>query len=175
MKMNRILTLVGCGLFLIACRGLPDRVTNTGYEGTWQRGNERVRSRLAIVKHNGEYLVRPDKTSADGTVKMKCDWDGKCEEFVEGEKTSDLTFRAWIAEERGYLRIECKGQVYAPSQLDIHYIHELKVRKQGTNLRSWTILDQNGEYAFREGAQRNLTKICDYVRDPPEGWRPQSG
>jgi hypothetical protein len=161
-----VLVLPGCG-------GGADRVSDTGYEGTWQRGNERVTSTLAIVRHEGEYLVRWTKTSADGTVKLNCDWQGQCAEFVEGEKTSEYAFRAWVDEERGNLRLECKGRVHEPLPLDVHFIDELVVRKKGLLLRSHTLMDENGTYEFKKGPKRELRKVSDDVLDPPQGWRPR--
>jgi len=154
-----IVALLACG-----CRGLPDVVTDTGYEGTWRRGN--------IVRHEGEYRVRLSKTTEDGQSRIRCDWSGQCEEFVEGMKTSDYTFRLWLDEERGHLRLECTGQVFEPSPLEIHYIHELVVTPKGRALKSYTLLDVNGTYEFKKGPRRTLRKVSDHVTDPPDGWRP---
>ena len=173
--MIRVASIFLAALLLVGCGGLPDEVSDTGYQGTWERGNERVTSTLAIVKHEGRYLVRWNKNSADGTVKVRCSWDGECEEFVEGEKTSDYSFRVWIDEERGNLRLECTGKVHQPSPLDVHYIDELVVKRQGSVLLSYTLSNLQRTYAFKEGPKRRLQKISDHVMDPPHGWHPPSG
>jgi len=175
--MIRILALASITLVAVGCGGggLPDVISDTGYQGTWQRGNERVKSTIAIVEVDGEHLFRWNITSADGKWNVKCSWEGVCEEFVDGEKTSDYAFRAWMDDESGYLRVECNGQVHRPSSLEIHYIDELIPRKQGLVLRSHTIEDTEGTYEVGSGPRRDFTKISDHVAEPPGGWSPPSG
>jgi hypothetical protein len=173
--MTRILALASITLVVAGCGGgLPDVVSDTGYQGTWQRGNERVKSTISIVEVRGEYLFRWSKTSADGKVKVNCTWDGPCQEFVDGEKTSDYTFRAWKDPESGHLRVECHGKVYRPTPLDVYYVDELIARKgkNGLVLRSHTIEDAHGTYEIGSGPRRDFTKVSDYVAEPPEGWSP---
>ena len=59
-----------------------------------------MQSTVAIVEVEGRYLFRWGVTSADGKWQVKCSWEGQCEEFVDGEKTSDYAIRTWIEEER---------------------------------------------------------------------------
>jgi hypothetical protein len=162
-------------IVLCGCGGLPDVVTDTGYQGTWRRGNERTQSELAIVEHEGEYRMRLSRTTSDRQTNIRCDWSGNCEEFVEGMKTSEYKFRVWIDEERGNLRLECKGQVFEPAPLDVHYIHELVVMPKGHVLKSYTVLDADGTYEFKKGPRRRLHKVSDHVTDPPDGWSPPAG
>jgi hypothetical protein len=174
--MIRILALASITLLAVGCGGgLPNVVSDTGYQGTWQRGNERVTSTIAIVNVDGDYRFRWSVTSADGKRKVKCSWEGLCEEFVEGEKASDYTFRTWTDEESGHLRVECNGNVYRPTPAEVHYIEELIVGKKGLALRSYTIEDMDGTYEVRKGPRRKFTKVSDHVAEPPEGWSPPSG
>jgi hypothetical protein len=175
--MNRIFALATITLVAMGCGGggLPDVVTDTGYQGTWQRGNERVKSTIAIVEVEGEYLFRWSVNSADGKWKVTCDWNGRCEEIIDGEKASEYAFRTWTDEESGQLRVECNGNIYGPPPVEVHYIDVLVPRKNGTVLRSHTIEDVNGTYEVGGGPRRDFTKISDHVAEPPEGWSPPSG
>jgi hypothetical protein len=170
--------VVGAFLALaVACGGgtLPDRVSDTGYEGTWERGNERIKTQLAFIKVDDGYRVRFDKRSADGRVRVQCDWEGSCVEFVDGEQTSTYRFRVWIDEETTLLRLECRGRVEKPTATDIYYLDQLQVRKQGLLLRAFTLEDNNGTYPYKEGPRFDLHKVSDHVPDPPDGWSPRRG
>ena len=106
---------LGCLLVaVVGCGGLPDGVSDTGYQGTWQRGNDRVKSTISIVEVDGEYLFRWAKTSVDGKARVQCEWEGTCAESFDGEKITDFKFRTWVDEESGLLRVECRGQTVAP-------------------------------------------------------------
>ena len=142
-----VLALACLALATSACGGLSDVVSDTGYQGTWQRGNERVQSTVSIVEVDGKHLFRWEKTSEDGRVKVRCGWQGPCEEFVDGEKVSDFTIRPWIDEETQRLRVECNGTTHSP-EVVIHYVDELVVMNNGLTLRSHTIEDTHGTYDF---------------------------
>lgn len=173
----RLLTVgVTVAALAAACGGggLSRRVSDTGYEGTWERGNERIYSRLSFVKLDDGYHVRYEKRSADGRIRVECGWDGRCEEFVDGERTSSYSFRVWIDEESKLLRLECRGQVEKPTATEIHYVDQLEVQKQGLLLRAFTLEDNNGTYAYKAGPSFKLDKISDDVPNRPAGWRPRS-
>ena len=168
--------LLGCLLLAaVGCGGLPDEVSDTGYQGTWQRGNDRVKSTISIVEVDGEYMFRWTKTSVDGKSRATCDWEGTCAEYFDGEKASDSVFRTWVDEESGLLRVECRGQTYQPETSELFYIDELKLIKKGLAVRSRTIEDLNGRYEGSKRPLRDFTKISDHVLDPPPGWTPPSG
>jgi hypothetical protein len=174
--MNRWLLLGS--IALVACGGgggLPDVVSDTGYQGTWRRGTERLQSTIAIVEVDGRYRFRWNKTTADGTWTVNCDWEGRCEEFVDGEKTSDYVFRVWVAEETGHLRVECTGTVHRPTAREVYSVEELIPRKQGLVLRAHTIGDAGSTYEVGAGPRRDFAKISDHVLEPPEGWSPPAG
>ncbi len=164
-----------CALLLaMACKGggLPPEVSDTGYEGTWQRGGDQVKSTLAIARVGDEFLFRWSISSTDGLREVRCGWDGRCKEFVDGEQTSTYAFRTWIDESSGRLRVECKGKVERPTPLEIHYIDELVLKKEGLLLRSFTIEDHERSYEPGQGPRRNFGKISDAIEDPPAGWTP---
>jgi len=149
-------------------------VSDTGYTGTWEKGNERTRSRLAIVEWNGQYLVRKSVESADGTHKLRCDWSGDCEEFVDGEKTSEYTFRTWVDQKLKRLRIECHGTITKPTPLELHYVDELVLKDDGLRIRART-LEQQGQKLTKGLPKRDYRKISNSVSDPPAGWSAEPG
>ena len=149
-------------------------VSDTGYSGTWERGTEVVKSRLAIVELGGAYHVRWTRLSADGRWKTLCDWNGRCEEFVDDEKTSDYTFKAWVDPDSQLLRVECTGFVQKPNEAHFHWIDELLVKDDGRRLVARTLEEQGRVY---EGTKpkRNFKKVSNDVEDPPPGWSPPRG
>jgi hypothetical protein len=153
-------------LALLPC-GCGPQVSDTGYEGTWQRGNERARSTIEIVKRGDEYLFRWSVDSTEGGRVVHRDWEGSCEEFVDGVKTSEYTFRTWTTP-AGLLRVECKGKMVEPEPAEVHYIDQLRVKPGGRTLTVAT-LEQDGD-SFREGKKprRTFTKVSDAVGDPPQ-------
>jgi len=163
-------------LLVLGCGGdaLPPEVSDTGYEGTWQRGNERIKSRVSIVEVDGRYLFRYAKFSADGRVRVNCTWEGECEESSDGEVVARYKFETSLNEQAGRLRVECTGRIEGQNPMDVHYVDELVVIKKGLQLRSFTILDINGAYEFGNGPRVDLPKLSDHVTDPPPGWSPRS-
>ncbi len=163
--------VLGCALAmtvaLLAGCDAPVRVSDTGYVGTWTRGNDRVSSTIAIY-HDGErYRFRWFVHSKDGKWSVRCDWDGQCEEFVDGEKTSVYTFRTWTEETTGHLMVECTGRVWKPREVEIHYVDELVLADEGRTLWSYTL--ERGGQRFEGDARprRQFRKVSDAVANPP--------
>jgi hypothetical protein len=173
---RKTVSWLGCLLILSGCAGgLPDEVSDTGYTGTWQRGSDRAKSTFSIVEIDGEYLLRWDKRSDDGKVQVDCDWQGRCEESVEGEKTSEYRLRAWIDEGSGLLRMAFQGEVYRPTPAEFDHVDELRLRDDGLTLRFRRIEDRIRAFDPQRPPVRDYRKISDHVADPPEGWSPPSG
>ena len=86
---------------------------------------------------------------------------------MDGQKTSDYVFRAWMDSETDHLMVECHGKVFKPKKLDIHYVDELVLEPGGLGLWSYTV--EKGESRFEqfEGPKRFLVKVSDDVLDPP--------
>ena len=166
-----MLLALGCG-----GEGLSSAVSDTGYEGTWQRGNEQVKSRLSIVKMDGRYMFRHSKLSPDGKVRIDCSWEGQCEEFSDGESIAHYQFDASFNEQSGRLRVECTGRIEGgQNPQDLHYVDELVVVKKGLRLRAFRLLDNDKTYEFGAGPRVELSKLSDEVLDPPPGWAPRGG
>ena len=167
-----VVLLVLSAALATACSRGP-KVSDTGYEGTWQRGGGSATSTIAIVKQGDDYLFRWTLDSEDGRWIVRCNWDGVCEEHVDGEKTSDYTFRTWV-EPTGFLRIECKGKVTRPKPLDVHYIDQLRVKEGGLRMSSATMEQGETRYYKMKKPKRMYTKVSDAVENPPTDRKPAS-
>jgi hypothetical protein len=142
-------------------------VSDTGYVGTWSRGNDRVRSTIAIAERDGTYLFRWGKESSDGRVKVRCDWDGNCVELSDGLEVARYHFRPWIDPASGRLRVECRGTIFTAEKPEVHYIDELEVRDDGKRLVAYTVERAGQQYSGRGRPRFKFTKVSDTVTDPP--------
>lgn len=159
-----------CGFWLamLALAGCRAEPTNTGYVGTWSRGSGPVRSMLAIVADGDAYRVRWTLESDDDTRRVRCDWEGECEEFIEQDRISKFTLTPSIDPDSGNLRIECNGTAYVPEETAMHYLDELTLRSRGKKMIAHT-LEEAGQVWTREDREprRIFQKISDDVADPP--------
>lgn len=156
-------------VFVTGCIEGPDTApTDTGYVGTWSRGNERAQSIVSIVREGEDYRFRWKVISENGGWYVNCDWDGRCEEFAEdGVKISDLQFRPYVHPDTGHLMVEVTQQVHVDPPRDVHYIDELVVEPGGQSMWSYTV-ERNGEtYEGEFRPKRKLDKISDSVAAPP--------
>jgi hypothetical protein len=161
------LGLLGCALVLTAC---GPRISDTGYTGTWSREGSDVVTTISIANVDGEYLFRWGRETLDGVVQVRCDWDGLCEENVDGEPVATYQMHAWIDDESGLLRVECRGRRIdrEGGEVEVHYLDELVVRNDGKRLVS-RVRGRNGEIFEGLGhGRRVFEKISDSVVDPPE-------
>ncbi|HEX5045420.1 MAG TPA: hypothetical protein VFV75_21190 [Candidatus Polarisedimenticolaceae bacterium] len=150
-----------------AVLGCGPQISDTGYTGTWARGSERSRSTIAIHREGDRYLFRWKVDSPDGKWRVRCDWNGQCEEQVEGEKTSEYRFTTRTDPATGHLLVQCTGRVTKPKQLDISYLDELVVEPGGRVLWSYTL--QRGGERFQGEARpkRSFDKVSDEVGELP--------
>lgn len=153
---------------LVGCGG-PAEVKDTGYVGTWSRGSDYVRSTLAIVRDGESYRVRWHLTSQDGGREVRCDWQGVCEESVEGKKVADFKLTPAVDPESGHLRIEMRGTAYKPEAVELHFIDELtlRARPKGTELVARTLEESGKRFERDEQPKRIFRKVTDTVDDPP--------
>jgi hypothetical protein len=150
---------------LVGCSSAP---TNTGYEGTWVRG-EAVRSTLEIARSGESYLVRWTLTTANNDRTVLCDWDGVCVETVKGEKQADFTLTPSVDPESENLMIELRGTAYNPVETEMHFLDELVVRPRGMRLVAHTLVEGEQTFVRGEGQPRRIfDKLKDSVEEPPE-------
>ncbi len=156
---------------LSGCTVRP-QISNTGFTGTWARsgGMDTFHSQVSIIQDGGRYLFRWRLDSNDGTWHVRCGWDGKCEEFLDGAKVADYAFDVRERPEGG-LTIECTRVPVRKEVKGYHYTDVLEVDLSGKSLVSYTV-ELNGDRFAKETATRKiLTKISDTVADPPIGTR----
>lgn len=154
-------------LCLLGLPGCEPHVSDTGYAGTWTRGSARSQSTIAIHKDSDRYLFRWKVDTADGKWRVRCDWEGRCEEHVNGEKVGEYEFDTRVDPASGRLRVECTGNVTKPKPLAIHYVDELVLEPGGRVLWSYTL--QRGGQTFEGEARprRSFHKVSDDVGELP--------
>jgi hypothetical protein len=151
---------------LLASCGRP-RVSDTGYAGTWVRGNERVRSSLAIVRAQGGWRTRIGVKAADGTYAIASDWDGRGEEAQDGAKIRDLAFRTTADPATGHLHVECTGTPVGSTGRPMHYVDEVVVEPGGLTLSVYTEERDGTRFEGESRPRREFAKASDEVLDPP--------
>lgn len=155
---------------LLCLPGLPGcapRLSDTGYTGTWTRGSERSQSTIAIHKDSERYLFRWKVDTADGKWRVRCDWDGRCEEHVDGEKVAEYRFDTRLDPASGSLLVECTGNVTKPKPLAVHYVDELVLEPGGRVLWSYTLLRGGQTFEGEARPRRSFHKVSDEVGEPP--------
>ena len=148
-----------------ACRGA--RVSDTGYVGTWSIGNERTRSVLAIVKSGDGYRVRPGVRTVDGSREVRCGWEGRCEEILDGASAFEWSLAARVDPGTGRLVVEIDARALAPGRVGFRIVDEFVVGPSGTALEAYT-LERSGQ-VFAAGARprRVYEKVSDQVEEAP--------
>ena len=150
--------LAGCG---------SSEPTNTGYTGSWSHGNQWVESTIYIWHDGEKYRFRWSSIAKDGGSEVICDWDGRCEEWLEGEKASEYNFKIWEDENTGFLMVRCEGEVYRPESLIVEYTDELVLTEDGLGLWSYTNYSKGVTYEGDHRPKRLLAKLSDTVPEPP--------
>jgi hypothetical protein len=159
------LALVGA----VASTACGPQISDTGYTGTWSKKGSNTQTTVAIVRDGEGYLFRWGRDSVDGRLKVRCDWEGNCEETFDGASTGRYKMRTWINEENGRLRVECRGTQldHAGNTVELHYVDELLVRANGMRLVSRLVERDGTELEGRGHGRRVFDKISDTVIDPP--------
>jgi hypothetical protein len=165
--------LVAVAIVLLAgCAGAPvdeaePEIPGAEYIGTWSRGSDVSRSMIAIYHDGEQWLFRWRVRTEEGNWRVDCDWDGHCEEFVDGEKVGDHYFEVWLDEATGHLMVECNVDVFKPRAYRAHFIDELVVENDGTTLWSYTVERNGTRYEGDARPRRTLEKTSDTVASPP--------
>jgi hypothetical protein len=144
--------------------------SNTGYTGTWKKqGSSYYNSTISIVRVGEEHRFRWTLRSTDGSWKVACGWEGPCEEFVDGEKTSEYTFRAWIDPATSHLMVEQKGSISKPERLDLHRIDEWVLAADGKEASVYTNESMGQKFEGDHRPKFSFVKVADTVANPPVG------
>jgi hypothetical protein len=158
-------------LALIAMEGLTlackPAVSDTGYVGTWVRGNEMNRSTVYLARFGDAYRFRWRVDSKDGKWRVSCDWEGNCTEEVDHQRAATYRFETRIDPATGHLLLECRGEVLRPKRLSVYYQDELVVAPGGRVL--WSFTNVRGDERFEGDARprRSFDKVSDEVGSLP--------
>jgi hypothetical protein len=162
-----MLALAALGL-VPAC-GVDTIRPDAGYRGTWSRGNERNVSILAITDIGGQWRFRWTKRSYDGKFAVLCDWDGHCEERLNGELTATYSIATRFENDRLYT--DTVEERVVPERRTFRYTDVMEVTDAGRTLWNYTT-DRDGQaYTGRERPQRSFAKVSDSIADPPRATR----
>ena len=162
-------SLAVLGLLVVAACG--PGVSDTGYTGNWSRQGLGLVTTVSIVRQGDGYLFRWGRESDDRRLQVRCDWAGECEEKIDGQTSARYHMRSWVDEESGLLRVEGRGLRWEGSEHEeeVHYVDELRVRRDGMLLVSRTIARDGVELEGRGHGRRIFEKTSDTVVDPPPG------
>jgi hypothetical protein len=155
---------------LSAC-GLPPMISNTGYCGTWSRGNDRNVSIVAIVQAGGRYRFRWTKRSFDGKLAITCDWDGRCEERLNRALVATYAIATSYDAQTGVLSTETVEDRIVPTKQTFRYTDVMEVKDGGLTLWNYTTERDGQRYENSARPMRSFSKVADSVADPPSGER----
>ena len=157
-------------LMLSSC-GLPPMISDTGYRGTWSRGNTRNVSIVAIAEVGGRWFFRWTKRSFDGKLTILCDWDSRCEERLDGKLIATYTITTRYDAASNVLSTDTLEERIAPAKQTFRYSDVMEVGDQGRTLWNFTT-DRDGQHYEGIGRpKRSFTKIANSVADPPRAER----
>jgi hypothetical protein len=167
MRRVPMLPILALALALAAGCTLRPKVSDTGYTGTWSRGNDRNISLVAIAKSGDRYAFRWLKHAYEGMFDITCGWDGTCEEKLQGKTVATYRFRARPDPATGHLMVECDERRIEPEKQEFHYVDELVVEPGGKVLWSYTIQRDGQKYEASERPMRSFDKVADAVAGVP--------
>jgi hypothetical protein len=158
-----IITATGCHI--------PPTVSDTGYQGTWSRGNDRNVSIVAIAELEGQLRFRWTKRSFDGKLAIVCDWDGRCEERLNGKLVATYAIGVRFDAAAGVLYTDTVESRIFPDIQTFRYTDVMEVDKGGLTLWNYTV-DRDGQHYEGIGRpKRSFSKVSDSVADPPRPGR----
>jgi len=148
--------------------GLPPMISDTGYRGTWSRGNDRNVSIVAIAEVDGRWFFRWTKRSFDRKFTVLCDWEGRCEEKLNGNLLATYAITTRYDEQSGVLSTETLEERMLPDKQTFRYTDVMEVKDTGRTLWNYTIERDGQHYEGTARPQRSFSKVANSVADPPD-------
>jgi hypothetical protein len=163
---RRLPGALALGIAAALAAACAPEITDTGYVGTWTRGNERVRSTLLIDRGGADagYRVRLELSSADGEREVRCEWDGRCVESAGGKEVARFVLRPSLDAASGRLRVEGTGEYLGELARPIQFLDEMVVKDHGRRLVSSTLVQEGREFEPNKRPRRFFEKVSDAVR-----------
>jgi hypothetical protein len=154
---------------LLSSCGLPPMISDTGYRGTWSRGNDRNLSIVAIAEVDGRWYFRWTKRSFDRKFAVLCDWEGRCEERLNGALIATYAIKTTYDAANGTLGTETVEERLVPDKQIFRYTDVMAVTENGRTLWNYTV-DRDGQvYKGNARPMRSFSKVANSVADPPRG------
>lgn len=135
--------------------GCARDVSDTGYEGTWQRTSDALSS-ISLRKEGQGYRFR--WSLRDDVRSIRCDEQQLCEEVREGEKVYEYRFR--VFERDNAVFVECTGTPIDARFPPLHYLDRLALEHGGLELLSTTV-EQDGQKLDPPPAPLRFVKVSD--------------
>jgi len=152
---------------LFAACDLPPMLSDTGYRGTWSRGNTRNISIVAITEVGGRWFFRWTKRSYDGKLTILCNWEGRCEEHLGDKLVAVYTMTTRYDAATGKLYTDTVEARDIPDKQTFRYTDVMEVENAGHTLWNFTIDRDGKHYEGNERPMRSFNKISNSVADPP--------
>lgn len=152
--------------------GLPPMVSDTGLRGTWSRGNARNVSIVAITEVGGRWYFRWTKRSVDGKLSVLCDWDGRCDERLNGKQVATYEIATTYDAATGTLSTRTVERRTIPEEHTYQYTDVMEVTDSGRTLFNYTTERDGQVYEGKDGPQRSFSKVSNGIADPPRPGRP---
>jgi len=163
---------IGLVLAAVSACDLPPMISDTGYRGTWARGNERNVSIVAITEVGGRWYFRWTKRSADGRREVFCDWNGRCVERSNGKPIATYAITTRYDADRGILTTDTVEERVGSVTKRFEYTDVMEVGDHGLTLWNSTT-DRDGQHFDGDARpRRSFTKVANSVADPPRPGRP---
>ena len=162
--MRQWTTLAAAAVVFVGC---APKVSDTGYVGTWARSSPQSASTIAIYRDDAGYRFRWKVDTPSGKWRVRCDWNGRCEEHIDGEKAAEYLFTTRIDPATGHLVVDCTGKVSKPRRAEIHYVDELVVEPGGLTLWSYTLERGGQRFEGEARPKRSYRKVADEVGEKP--------
>ena len=156
-------------LTVLSSCGLPPMISDTGYRGTWSRGNDRNASIVAISEVNGRWFFRWTKRSFDRKFTVLCDWDGRCEERLNGELVATYAITTRFDASSGTLLTDTVEERMIPNKMTLRYTDVMEVKDNGRTLWNYTTERDGQRFDGAARPMRSFTKVANSVADPPRG------
>ncbi len=156
-------------LAMLSSCGLPPMISDIVYRGTWSRGNDRNVSIVAIAEIDGRWFFRWTKRSFDRKFSILCDWEGRCEERLNGNLLATYAITTRYDEPSGVLSTDTVEERVIPDKQTFRYTDVMEVKDNGRTLWNYTTERDGQHYEGLARPMRSFTKIADSVADPPRG------
>jgi hypothetical protein len=162
--------LLIAALSATACTVKPKR-SDTGFTGTWGRKGPigDYQSTVAIAKQGERYLFRWKLDAKDRSWSVRCDWEGLCEERLDGKKIAEYKFEVTQKPGENFLTVTCTRTPVEKGINGFRYVDDLVLEPGGLNMTSYTRELNDRTYPRDSTMVKSFDKVSDRISEPPAG------